>query len=143
MTTTVVGLFPSQENAKKLTEGLENSGFLYSDYIVYTYNKETPKKNSIWSKLFRNSDEKITDDHLITSIAIQNDTQLQNVKNTFKKNDVVQVYEFQDMTLEEAKDLNFIKKMVELRAKSQIYAMPEISTMQTEINIGINTEVKA
>ena len=47
------------------------------------------------------------------------------------------------MTIEEAKDLNYIKKIVELRAKSHIYAMPAISLSSMQMSQGINAEVKA
>ena len=69
--------------------------------------------------------------------------ELQKVKKSFEQNHVVKMYEFQDMTLEEAKDLNHVKKIVEVRAKSHIYAMPEVSVSTGNIPTGINAEVKA
>jgi hypothetical protein len=35
MSYTIVGLFPSQEFAKPISEGLENNGFRNEDYIIY------------------------------------------------------------------------------------------------------------
>ncbi|MGZ5285449.1 MAG: hypothetical protein ACXWB4_07325 [Kaistella sp.] len=55
----------------------------------------------------------------------------------------MKIYEFQDMTLEEAKDLDYIKKIVALRAKSHIYALPDISLSTSNMPEGINAEVKA
>ena len=74
---------------------------------------------------------------------VRSEEELENVKNSFKQNEVVKMYEFQDMTIDEAKDLDYIKKIVQLRAKSHIYAMPAISVSSGNISEGINTEVKA
>ena len=103
-------------------------------------------KRNFWKRLFGQETlytEKIEQDKLITSVVVQNEEELDQVKKSFERNDVVKIYEFQDMTLEEAKDLNYIKKIVELRAKSHIYAMPEIAVSSGAISEGINAEVKA
>ena len=46
----------------------------------------------------------------------------------------IKIYEFKDMTIDEAKDLNYIKKIVALRAKSHIYALPEITLSPAQMN---------
>ncbi len=147
MNYTIVGLFPSQEDAKKVSESLEQSGIRNQDYIIYRTDREnTPEqKQNFWERLFGTRNPQVANtevDKLITSVAIHSEEELKNVKKSFSQNEVVKIYEFQDMTLEEAKDLNYIKKIVELRAKSHIYAMPEISVSSGNVPEGMNTEVK-
>lgn len=146
MNYTIVGLFPSQENAKEVSEGLEQSGIRNEDYIIYKTNRNSSaeQKQNFWKKLLGLQPENTQqEDKLITSVSVRNEEELTNVKKSFQQNDVVKMYEFQDMTLEEAKDLEYIKKIVALRAKSHIYAMPEISVSKGNIQQGINAEVKA
>ncbi|HQD45280.1 MAG TPA: hypothetical protein PK041_06240 [Kaistella sp.] len=148
MNYTVVGLFPSQENAKEVSASLEQSGIKNEDYIIYRTDKENAPevKKSFWERLFGNANPEIINievDKLITSVAIHSEEELQKVKKSFEQNHVVKMYEFKDMTLEEAKDLNHVKKIVEIRAKSHIYAMPEIALSNGSIHEGINAEVKA
>lgn len=143
MNYTIVGLFPSQEDAKKVSESLEQSGIRNQDYIIYRTDKENTieQKRNFWEKLFGTKNpESIAseNDKLITTVAIHNEEDLENVKKSFSQNEVVKIYEFQDMTLEEAKDLNYIKKIVELRAKSHIYAMPEISVSSGNVPESMN-----
>ena len=143
MNYTVVGLFPSQEDAKKVSESLEQSGIGNQDYIIYRTDKETTteQKQNFWEKLFgtKNTENVTTEvDKLITSVAIHSEQDLENVKKSFSQNEVVKIYEFQDMTLEEAKDLNYVKKIVELRAKSHIYAIPEISVSSGNVPESMN-----
>ncbi len=143
MNYTVVGLFPSQGVAKKVSESLEQSGIGNQDYIIYRTDKETTteQKQNFWEKLFgtKNTENVTTEvDKLITSVAIHSEQDLENVKKSFSQNEVVKIYEFQDMTLEEAKDLNYVKKIVELRAKSHIYAMPEISVSSGNVPESMN-----
>lgn len=130
MNYTIVGLFPSQENIKEVSAGIEKSGIKNQDYIIYRTDKENAPelKKNFWDKLFRTSkaEVKIAPDHLITSVSVTTEEELKNVTQSFQDNKVVKIYEFKDMTLNEAKDLNYIKKIVALRAKSHIYGMPEI-----------------
>ncbi len=130
MNYTIVGLFPSQENIKEVSAGIEKSGIKNQDYIIYRTDKENAPelKKNFWDRLFRTSkaEVKIAPDHLITSVSVTTEEELKNVTQSFQDNKVVKIYEFKDMTLNEAKDLNYIKKIVALRAKSHIYGMPEI-----------------
>lgn len=142
MSYTIVGLFASQEQAKKVSESLENKGFKNSDYIIYlTENK--PVEKSFWTKLFTNNidEEAISVDSLITSVAIKNDLELELANKAFAENKVVNVYELPEIEFSQAKDLDYIKKVVALKAKTQIYAMPEIKTSSSDMNSGINAEV--
>ena len=147
MSCTVVGLFESQENAKQVSAGLEKTGIKNEDYIIYKTNKNssTEQKQNFWVKLLGLQAPQMVneDDKLITSVSVTSNEELNSVKKSFEQNDVVKIYEFQDMTLEEAKDLDYIKKIVALRAKSHIYAMPDISLSTSNMPEGINAEVKA
>lgn len=147
MKLTVVGLFESQENAEQVSKGLENTGIRNQDYIIYKTNRNSSaeQKQNFWKKLLGLQGPQMTqeDDKLITSVEVSSNEELQNVKKSFEQNDVVKIYEFQDMTLEEAKDLDYIKRIVALRAKSHIYAMPDISLSSSNIPAGMNAEVKA
>lgn len=138
MNYTIVGLFPSQENIKEVSAGIEKSGIKNQDYIIYRTDKENAPdlKRNFWKRLFGTSKAELnnTTDHLITSVSVKNEEELNNVTKSFNDNKVVKIYEFKDMTIDEAKDLNYIKKIVALRAKSHIYAMPEITVSPTQMN---------
>ncbi|QOW11879.1 hypothetical protein Q73A0000_16675 [Kaistella flava (ex Peng et al. 2021)] len=138
MNYTIVGLFPSQENIKEVSAGIEKSGIKNQDYIIYRTDKENAPdlKRNFWKRLFGTSKTELnnTTDHLITSVSVKNEEEFNNVTKSFNDNKVVKIYEFKDMTIDEAKDLNYIKKIVALRAKSHIYAMPEITVSPTQMN---------
>ena len=138
MNYTIVGLFPSQENIKEVSAGIEKSGISNQDYIIYRTDKENApelKKNFL-ERLFGTSSAEAltTPDHLITSVSVKNEEEMKNVTQSFEDNKVVKIYEFKDMTIDEAKDLNYIKKIVELRAKSHIYGMPEFTVSASLLN---------
>ena len=85
MNYTVVGLFPSQENAKEVSASLEQSGIENEDYIIYRTDKENAQevKKSFWERLFGNANPEIINievDKLITSVAIHSEEELQKVK---------------------------------------------------------------
>lgn len=140
---TVVGLFPNQNLAREVSENLEKSGFLNEDYIIYKSDKTIGRK-SFWKKILGlNENKEQSSESLITSVSARNEEELATIRKSFEKNEVVKIYEFQDMTLEEAKNLDYIRKIVSLRAKSQIYAMPKISLSQGSLNEGISAIVSA
>lgn len=140
---TVVGLFPNQNLAREVSENLEQSGFLNEDYIIYKSDK-TIERKSFWKKILGlNENKEQSPESLITSVSARNEEELATIRKSFEKNEVVKIYEFQDMTLEEAKNLDYIRKIVSLRAKSQIYAMPKISLSQGSLNEGISAIVRA
>lgn len=80
---------------------------------------------------------------MITSVAINNDTELQLAKDAFRENKVVNTYELPEVDFAKAVDLDYIKKVVALKAKALIYAMPEIKTSSSEMSTGINSEVSS
>ena len=130
MNYTIVGLFPSQENIKEVSAGIEKSGIRNQDYIIYRTDQENAPdvKKNFWAKLFKTQKAvHIAPDHLITSVSVKNEEEFKNVKKSFEANKAVKIYEFKDMTIDEAKDLNYIKKIVALRATSHISAPPAFS----------------
>ena len=147
MNYTVVGLFPNKKFTKEISEAIEQSGIKNEDYIIYKTNKNSSKeeKRNFWKKLLglKNTQASAEVESLITSVAVRNEEELNNIKKSFEKNDVVKIYEFQDMTIEEAKNLDYVKKVVALRAKSHIYAMPQISVSRGGISEGMDTQVKS
>ncbi|AYO57265.1 hypothetical protein CO230_03465 [Chryseobacterium sp. 6424] len=142
---TVVGLFKSQEIAKQVSESLEESGIRNEDYIIYKTQQQAARKQNLWKQFLgiKSPQTNPENDKLITSVEVRSEEEFNNVKDSFEKNEVVKMYEFKDMTIDEAKDLEYIKKIVELRAKSHIYAMPAISVSNGSISQGITAEVKA
>ena len=142
MNYTVVGLFPNKEFSQEISAAIEQSGIKNEDYIIYKTNNDSSKeeKTNFWKKLLgvKNPIAKTEIESLITSVSVKNEEELINIKKSFKKNNVVKIYEFQDMTLEEAKNLDYVKKVVALRAKSQIYAMPQISVSSNIMSEGMN-----
>lgn len=138
MNYTIVGLFPSQENIKEVSAGIEKSGIKNQDYIIYRTDRENAPglKKNFWDRIFKtqNAAVRISPDHLITSVSVTNEEEFKNVTKSFQDNKAVKIYEFKDMTIDEAKDLNYIKKIVQVRAKSHIYGMPEFSVSGTLMN---------
>lgn len=143
MTYTIVGLFSSQNQSKAVSQSLESKGFKNSDYIVYVTENKTTEKKSLWSKLFTEDthEEAAVVDSLIVSVKIDNNQELELAKKAFTENKVVNVYELDDVSFEEAKNLDYVKKVVALKAKMLIYAMPEIKTSSSDMSTGINAEV--
>ncbi|WP_313504267.1 hypothetical protein [Kaistella carnis] len=131
---TIVGLFPNEESITRVSYGLEKSGFKQDDFIVYTRNLLERKKN-VWNSLFRSDSTDLPNtDTLITSVAVRTEEELKDITQSFNENNVVKIYEFKDMTIDEAKDLNYIKKIVSVRAKSQVYGIPQMSVSASLMN---------
>jgi hypothetical protein len=143
MSYTIVGLFPSQNQSKDVSKSLENKGFKDSDYIIYINDNKPVEKKSFWSKIFTHEiDEEVTIvDSLIISVAINNNAELEKAKEAFAENNVINTYPLDDVSFEEAKNLDYIKKVVALKAKMLIYAMPEVKTSTSEMHTGINADV--
>lgn len=140
---TIVGLFPTQKQAPELSENLENIGIKDSEYIVYKTVNNEKEQLTLWDRVFNNRRPEIRtieNDKLITSVEVENEEEMRDVKQVFKQNNVVNIYEFKDMTIEEAKDLDYIKKIVEVRAKAQIFSIPESRKFNS--HEGMNSEVK-
>lgn len=138
MNYTIVGLFPAQENIQKVSTGLEESGITNQNLLIYkTARKRVQNRaTGFWEKLFLESAPEYTpdNDELITSVQVHNEAEFETVQRSFQQNKAVKIYEFKDMTIAEARDLNYIRKIVQVRAKSQIYALPQISLTAGMLN---------
>ena len=144
MSYTIVGLFSSQNQAKEVSNSLENKGFKDTDYIVYLTENAPKEKQSLWKRIFTKEidEEAIKVDSLIISVAINDNTELDSAKSAFTENSAVNIYILDDVSFDEAKDLDYIKKVVGIKAKIQIYTMPDIKTSNSDLHTGINSEVK-
>ena len=140
MTSIIIGLFPTQKDAKNLASDLETFGFANEDYIVYI-NRESEKEENFWERLFGSRTPKFIHnemDRLITSVAIKNENQLKIAKEIFANHDAVHVYELSDIDINEAKSLDYLKKIVSTRAKAEVYTMPSVSSARLlKLNQGI------
>lgn len=140
---TVVGLFASQENAPQVSESLAQSGICDQKFIIYKTAKAEKPKSSYWKRLLGLEAAEIPAvDKLITSVEVNSEQDLETVKKSFEANKAVKIYEFQDMTLEEAKNLDYVKRIVALRAKSHIYAVPQTTVARKGNSEGLTAEVK-
>lgn len=141
----IVGLFQNQEKATALSQKLENAGIQNSKYIVYLNEKEAQEtKPTFWERIIGTSNTEIVNlntEKLIISVELLNEIDEQAVLNIFSEYEVVNTYEFENMTIEEAKDLNYIKKIVEIKTKAQIFNVPEFKKHSASDTM--NAEVKA
>lgn len=140
MTTIIIGLFPTQKDAKKLAQNLENSGFRNEDYIVYL-NQKGEEKPNFWDRLFGGRTPQFNTnetDKLIASVAIKNEKQLAIAKEIFTDHAAVHIYELSNVDIEEAKSLDYLKKIVSTRAKAEVYSMPSVASSRLlNLNQGI------
>ena len=140
MTTIIIGLFPTQKDAKKLAADLENVGFANEDYIIYL-NKETEHDKNIWERLFGGRTPKFIPnetDTLITSVEITSEEKLKVAKEIFANHDAIHIYELKDVNINEAASLDYLKKIVSTRAKAEVYTMPTVgSSRLLKLNQGI------
>lgn len=140
MTTIIIGLFPTQKDAKKLAADLENVGFANEDYIIYL-NKETEHDKNIWERLFGGRTPKFIPnetDTLITSVEITSEEKLKVAKEIFANHDAIHIYELKDVNINEAASLDYLKKIVSTRAKAEVYTMPKVgSSRLLKLNQGI------
>lgn len=124
MTTIIIGLFPTQKDAKNLAADLELNGFRVQDYILYLTKPEYKEQN-FWERLFGERTPQINTnetDKLIASVSIDNEQQLEIAKDIFAEHSVEHTYEFDDVTIVEAQNLDYLKTKVALRAKSEVYS---------------------
>lgn len=138
MNYTIVGLFPSHENIENVSAGLQESGITKQSVLLYNSSKKQPHavRANLLERLFMETTPQFfpDNDELITSVEVRNAEEFNAVKKSFKQNKAVKIYEFKDMTLDEARDLSHIRKIVQVRAKSHIYKMPEFSLPANALN---------
>lgn len=140
MTTIIIGLFPTQKDAKNLAADLENFGFAHEDYIIYV-NKETEHKKNLWDRLFGGRTPKFIPEEkntLIASVEIKNEKQLEVAKEIFGNHSAIHIYELNDVNISDAESLDYLKKIVSTRAKAEVYTMPSVASAKfVTLNQGI------
>ena len=140
MASIITGLFKSQSQSQKISEDLERAGFRNSDYIVYLTDEGISKevKTSVWQSFFRDN-RKLEDDSLVVSVKVRGPSSTEIVKEIFAENGSVHQNYFENLKFEDAKSLQYLKRIASLRAKAEIYSSPEIRKRGE--SRGINSEV--
>ncbi|SIS89316.1 hypothetical protein SAMN05421789_11018 [Kaistella chaponensis] len=143
MSSIITGLFSSQGQSAQIGADLENAGFNYSDYVMYLHEKPIKKeiKTSIWRSFF-NDKTQLEDDSLVISVKVTDPKEEEKVTEIFKKNKVFHQNYFENIKLQDVKSLEYLKKIVTVRAKALIYSSPAIhhhdplSGMSSELIFG-------
>lgn len=120
MSSILAGLFEKQSDYKKLEQELEAFGIPNSKYIVYL-NKD--HENSQY----------------MVSVEINDKSIIDNIKKIFTDNHGFKTYFFENMTIEEA-TYEFVKKLIDIRAKSEIHNSPDVRIKGQ--HDGMTSEVK-
>lgn len=140
MSSIITGLFKSQNQSDAISADLENAGFQDSDFIVYLHDKRITKeiKTSIWQSLFKEKRE-LEDDSLVVSVKVKDANQIENAKEVFLKNNAVHQNYFENVKFRNTMSFQYLKRMVSLRARSEIFSPLQIN--QRGPSAGINSEV--
>lgn len=140
MASIITGLFKSQRQSSKISADLKNAGFKELDYILYLHQENIPKeiKTTIWQNFFKDH-TKLEDDSFVVSVKVESDDAQNRVNQIFADNEVVHQNFIQNIRFKDAESLQYLKRIVSLRAKSLIYSSPEIRH-RSEAR-GINSEV--
>ncbi|QDP84264.1 hypothetical protein FNJ88_01350 [Chryseobacterium sp. SNU WT5] len=140
MSSIITGLFKSQSQAKAIAADLENSGFQDADYIIYLHAENISKevKTSIWQYFFKDK-TKLEDESLVVSVKVKTPEQVDKVKALFAKNNCIHQNYIENIKFRDAQSLQYLKRIVSLRAKSEIYNAPEVN--YRDQSIGMNSEV--
>lgn len=140
MASIITGLFNNQSQAKTIAQDLESKGFQDSDYIIYLHDETISKevKTSIWQSFFKDK-TKLEDESLVVSVKVKSPDQIENVKEVFTKNNSVHQNYFENIKFRDAKSLQYLKRIVSLRAKSEIYNSPNVNYRASLT--GMNSEV--
>lgn len=140
MASIITGLFKSQSQSPQISAGLERAGFKDSEFIMYLHERRIPKevKTSIWNYFFRDNTQ-VEEENLVVSVKVKTPEQVENVYKVWSENDVIQQNYYENVKFEAAKSLEYLKRIVALRARAQVYQTPEIRFKGK--TSGINSEV--
>ena len=140
MASIITGLFESQSQSNLIGQDLENAGIQNKDYILYLHDEKINKeiKTSIWQHFFKDKTE-LEDDSLVVSVKVRDPNQIEKVKEVFSKNNCIHQNYFQNIKFRAAHSLEYLKKIVSLRAKAAIYNTPKVNYRGQ--STGINSEV--
>lgn len=127
MASIITGLFKSQEQAKKISDDLMIAGIPEDQFIIYLHEKAISKevKTSIWQSFFQDN-TKLQNESLVVSVKVDEDGKREIASNIFSKNGVIQENYIDNIKFKDAESLQFIKRIVSIRAKASIYSSPEI-----------------
>ena len=140
MASIITGLFKSQSQAKKISDDLENAGFSETNFIVYLHENHIPKevKTHVWQSFFKDN-TKLDNESLVVSVKVKAQDSQEKIKHIFNENDAIHQNYIENIKFKDAKSLQYLKRVVSLRAKSLIYSTPKIKHRGQ--NNGINSEV--
>lgn len=140
MASIITGSFESQSQSKEISQDLENAGFKDSDYIIYLHDERITKeiKTSIWQYLFKDK-TKLDDDSLVVSVKVKGPEEIEKVNEVFSKNKSVHQNYIEHIKFDNAKSLDYLRRIVSLRAKAEIYNSPNITYRGQ--SSGMNAEV--
>lgn len=140
MATIITGLFKSQKQSAKISEDLDKAGFKDSDFIMYLHEKPVSKeiKTTIWQSFFKDNIQ-LEDDSLVVSVKISDPEERVLASQILSQNEAIHQNIIENIKFRDAQSLNYLKRIVSLRAKSSIYSSPEIRHRGTKS--GMNSEV--
>lgn len=140
MASIITGLFESQSQSHSIGKDLEQAGIQNQDYILYLHDEKINKeiKTSIWQHFFKDTTE-LEDNSLVVSVKVNDPSQIEKIKEVFSKNNCLHENYFQNIKFRAAQSLEYLKKIVSLRAKAAIYNSPNVNYRGQ--SAGINSEV--
>ena len=146
MKTTVVGLFSNCEEALGAAKMLKNSGF---KIIKLSCKDLSNNKKNLFEKYFETIKSQLglrkvrvlqkSSENLVAGIFSKNAEKLQNATSLLKNSGALKVYSFEKMSKTETKSKEFIMKLINLHAKSEIPRTPSIRHHESHEGITIMT----
>lgn len=131
MKTTVVGLFSSCEDAMNAAKVLKKAGF---KNLKLACKDLSPNRKDLFEEyigsffpMFSKKPEialKKRSDNLVAGIFSKNTEKLEKAKEILKNSGAIHVFSFENMSRVEARSKEFIMKMIQLVAKSEIKPPP-------------------
>ncbi|MDN3605796.1 hypothetical protein [Kaistella yonginensis] len=140
MASIITGLFQSQNQSSTIGQDLENAGILNEDYILYMHDEKINKdiKTSVWQSFFKDKTQ-LEDDSLVVSVKVKDPGEIEKIKEVFSKNKCIHQNYFENIKFRASQSLEYLKKIVALRARAEIYNSPGINYRGQ--STGINSEV--
>ena len=143
MASIITGLFKSQSQSRKISEDLENAGFADGDFIMYLHDNHITKeiKTTIWRSFFKDR-TKLEDESLVVTVKAKEPEAQEKVKQIFADNGAIHQNYIENIKFKDAQSLQYLKRIVSLRAKSQIFSSPDVrrpgqhSGMSSEVTFG-------
>ena len=140
MATIITGLFQNQSQSGKIAADLLEAGISEEQFIIYRHEYPVSKeiKTSIWQSFFKDK-TKLGDESLVVSVKANELGDQEKVKKIFSVNDVIHQNCIHNIKFKHAESLQYLRRIVALRAKSEIYNSPQIRHRNS--SPGMNSEV--